>query len=111
MTGMDILKVHSGHMKKTAGVAELKANLSGFLEQVKAGGEVLVTERGMPVARLVPLDRASGREARQERLEEKGLLIPGRGRFGRELLVPPEGDSRIGTGVLAALIDERREGR
>jgi hypothetical protein len=29
----------------------------------------------------------------------------------RSLSEPPEGDTRLGQGVLAALIDERRQGR
>ena len=41
---------------KTAAVAELKANLSKYLGQVKAGEHVLVTERGVPVAKLVPVE-------------------------------------------------------
>jgi prevent-host-death family protein len=42
-------------MKNTAAVAELKAQLSRYLSRVKAGEEILVTERGTPVARLVPV--------------------------------------------------------
>lgn len=98
-------------MKKTAGVAELKANLCKYLHQVKAGREVLITERGTPVARLVPLERSVARETREERLARKGLLILGRGRFSRELLTAPEGDPSIGAGVLAALIGDHRAGR
>jgi prevent-host-death family protein len=97
-------------MKKSAGVAEVKANLSRYLEQVKAGREVLITERGNPVAKLVPLERAATRESREDRLARRGLLL-GRGRFSRALLTPPEGDPSIGAGVLAALIEDRREGR
>ena len=42
-------------MIKTAAVAELKAHLSRLLRRVKAGDEILVTERGVPVARIVPV--------------------------------------------------------
>jgi prevent-host-death family protein len=41
------------------GVAELKASLSSYLAKVKAGEEVIITERGRPVARLVPLGAAA----------------------------------------------------
>jgi prevent-host-death family protein len=34
------------------GVRELRANLSNWLGRVQAGDEVIVTERGRPVARL-----------------------------------------------------------
>jgi len=96
---------------KTAGVAELKARLSGFLDQVKAGTEILVTERGMPIARIVPLAPRDDEDARALRLARKGLLRLGRGRLSRELLTPPKGDPKTGASVLAALIEERRQGR
>ena len=38
------------------GVRELKAKLSEHLARVKAGATVTVTERGRPVARLVPVE-------------------------------------------------------
>ena len=36
-------------------VTELRANLSHWLERVRAGDEVVVTERGVPVARILGL--------------------------------------------------------
>lgn len=39
---------------KRAGIREARQNLSTLLEEVKRGGEVLITDRGKPVARLVP---------------------------------------------------------
>ena len=41
-------------MRHTANVAQIKAKLSEFLRQVKSGGEVVITERGIPVARFRP---------------------------------------------------------
>ncbi len=37
----------------SAGIKEVKNNLSRLLAQVKAGEEILITERGRPVARIV----------------------------------------------------------
>jgi prevent-host-death family protein len=37
----------------SAGIKEVKNNLSRLLARVKAGEEVLITERGSPVARIV----------------------------------------------------------
>jgi prevent-host-death family protein len=37
-------------------VSALRANLSSWLERVRAGEEVVVTDRGLPVARLVPVE-------------------------------------------------------
>lgn len=39
---------------RTVGVRELRQNLSRYLEDVKAGEALLVTERGREVARLIP---------------------------------------------------------
>lgn len=45
------------------GIRELKNNLSRYLDRVREGEEVLVTDRGRPVARLLPLDRSTERLA------------------------------------------------
>jgi prevent-host-death family protein len=42
-------------MMQTVNIAELKNNLSAYLEQVKNGVELIVKDRNRPVARLVPL--------------------------------------------------------
>ena len=42
------------HMSKHVGVRELRQNLSKYLDRVKAGEDLVVTERGREVARLVP---------------------------------------------------------
>jgi len=41
-------------MAAKVGVRELRQNLSKYLERVKAGEELVVTERGEEVARLIP---------------------------------------------------------
>ena len=94
-----------------AGVAELKAGLSRYLERVKAGHEVLVTDRGEPVAKLVPITVEAHRGSRRDRLVRDGLLLPGRGRVRASLLKPPAGRVARGRAVLEALLEERREGR
>lgn len=43
------------------GVRELKNNLSRYLDQVKDGQEIIVTDRGRPVARLAALDGPTDR--------------------------------------------------
>ena len=53
-------------MKKTITqipVAQLKARLSEILRRVRAGNELIVTDRGVPVARLVPMGTAPDAEA------------------------------------------------
>ena len=41
---------------RTAGVREARQNLSMLLDEVKKGREIVITERGRPVAKLVPPD-------------------------------------------------------
>jgi prevent-host-death family protein len=45
---------HSLNATKAVGVRELRQNLSRYLERVKEGETLTVTERGHEVARLVP---------------------------------------------------------
>jgi len=40
----------------SVGVRDLRANLSRYLSEVAAGGSIVITDRGMPVARLVGVD-------------------------------------------------------
>jgi len=42
---------------RTAGVREARQNLSALLDEVKQGREIVITEHGRPVAKLVPPDR------------------------------------------------------
>lgn len=91
-------------MKKTTSVVDLKARLSEHLRLVKAGNELVITERGVPVARLVPLDEGQRRSTRRLRLTRGGLMKPGRGKLPALLKKAPAGPS---SGVLAALLAER----
>lgn len=94
-------------MMKTVGVAELNASLSSFLSIVKAGEEVLVTERGRPIARIVPAGAKSVSDHLAS-LVRRGLLRPAEIEAplpARARVKDPEGR------LLAALLDERREGR
>lgn len=39
---------------RTAGIREVRQNLSALLREVKKGREIVITDRGEPVARLMP---------------------------------------------------------
>lgn len=39
-------------------VSKLRAELAEWIERTRAGEEIIVTERGTPVARLLPVDAA-----------------------------------------------------
>ncbi|MBI1734647.1 MAG: type II toxin-antitoxin system prevent-host-death family antitoxin [Candidatus Rokubacteria bacterium] len=93
------------------GVARLKAQLSRYLEVVKHGEEVVITERGRPVAKLVALRGAEQSESRRERLARAGLLTLGAGRIRPAFFRPLRGPASMGTAVLRALLEERADGR
>ena len=95
---------------ETAAVSELKASLSKFLTKVKAGEEVLVTERGRPIAKLVPLDREKLElPGHLLALERAGLVRVGTGRIPDDfwdLKRPRDAKGR----AVDALLREREEG-
>lgn len=62
------------HMSASVGVRELRQNLSRYLERVKAGEALVVTERGRQVARLIPSGVSADRYA--ELGQRFGATIP-----------------------------------
>lgn len=44
---------------KSISVAVLKSNLSGYLQAVKKGEEIIVTSHRHPIARLMPVGKAT----------------------------------------------------
>jgi prevent-host-death family protein len=56
------------------GVTAFRADLKKWLDLVRSGEEVVVTERGKPIARLSPV----GEAAHLERLTREGILTPAR---------------------------------
>jgi len=64
-------------MATKVGIREARMHLSRYLRMVKTGGEVILTERGKPVCKLVPLGREELSLAdRIARLEAAGLIEP-----------------------------------
>jgi prevent-host-death family protein len=59
---------------QTVNIAELKSNLSAFLEQVRNGEELIVKDRNRPIARLVPLTAGEDLDAEEEILVGAGLM-------------------------------------
>ena len=66
----------------TVGVFEAKNRLTALLDEVEGGGEVIITRRGKPIARLAPLEtgfnRAKARAAAEGlRATSKGQTLAG----------------------------------
>lgn len=90
---------------KPVSVSKAKASLSRYLSHVKNGEEIVVTERGTPVARIVPIRGRENRVGRIARLVRAGLVAPGKG--GKWPFPAPTGAP---SGALASLLKERAEG-
>lgn len=88
------------------GVRELRENLASWLDRVQAGDEVIVTERGRPVARLSGIDRRST----LEELIARGRVTPAKKpktRIDRSKLPKLRGRPTLSDLVIEA----RRDGR
>jgi len=81
------------------GIRELRADLSRYVKKVRAGEEIVVTDRGEAVARLVPMNG----ERPFDRLVREGVIIPAPDR-GRRLRPKPI----EGAGPLSDLVVEDR---
>ena len=94
---------------KIATVSKLKVYLSEYLNQVKAGNEVLITDRGKPVARLVPISPTKAGKESLNRMEKQGLIKLGSGKLPKDFWTMPRGEDPKGL-VLRALLEERDTG-
>jgi len=92
-------------------ISEVKNRLSELLDQVRAGESIVVTDRGVPVARIEPVTTGPDPTGRVRRLERAGILRVGQRVVPSDLwrTAGPalEGDAS----AVAALIEERRAGR
>ena len=93
---------------KTVNIAELKNKLSFYLLQVKAGEELLIRDRNLPVAKLVPFSAGDADE------EELTLVAAGKMRLPkarldlRKLWAIPTG-SVTGNKAIQAVLEDREE--
>jgi prevent-host-death family protein len=95
---------------RSASISETKAKLSALLELVRAGETVTITDRGRPVARLVPAAGSEDEtdEERLARLERKGLIRRPKQKLDAEWFLSRQ-LPRARESVLEALLEERRE--
>jgi len=96
---------------RRASVAQLKEQLSKYLRTVKAGEEILVTERGRPIARLGPVGPSEQEDARMLELIRAGVVRPPlRKKLPRDFWTRKRPEDPNGL-VLRALLEERAESR
>ena len=92
---------------KVVGIRELKARLSEYIRRIRAGEEVLVTDRGKVVAELRPPRKLAPEPAAGlDDLERNGLADLG---APNDPGAYPELDSIIEPGEGGRLLDQERE--
>ena len=96
---------------KTATVTEAKNGLSALLKNVQRGETVLITDRGVPIARIEPVSSPDDSTGRLERLVRAGIIRPGNGEVPARILAGPTVKASNGGNVLDSLLEERRTGR
>jgi prevent-host-death family protein len=69
---LTLMKAPQEPKRLEVGVRELRDHLSRWLDEVKDGHEIVITDRGRAVARLVP----SSRPTRLDALIERGIVTP-----------------------------------
>jgi prevent-host-death family protein len=87
----------------TVGVRELKDNLSRYLARVRVGGEVIVTDHGRPVARVIGIQGKTSAERLAE-LVAAGQITPA----PRRRRAAPRPVELPGRGTVSDLVKEQR---
>lgn len=96
---------------KRVPISRLKARLSEYLEAVKAGEEVIVTDRGRPVARIAPVAGSEERGSRVRMLVRTGQARPPDVEGGIDVKgIAARRPRGTGVSLVDAVIEERREG-
>ena len=92
----------------TTTVSKLKASLGEYLRRVKAGEEVLVTERGRPIAKLTPALTPQALPEHLVHLTKQGLIKVGTGKLPKGFWNLPRPKDPKGL-VVKAVLEEREE--
>jgi prevent-host-death family protein len=91
------------------GVRELRQNLSVYLDRVKAGETLEVTERGQPVARLEPTTRQP--LSIIDRMIADGRITPATRDHRKATMPPPMPDDYEGPTLTEILLQMREKER
>jgi len=91
------------------GLRDANQRFSKAIKAVKAGKEVILTERGKPIAVIKPLEREENLETTIRRLEAEGILRPALKRG--PMPAPSWKPVRIKGKPLSQTISEEREER
>jgi prevent-host-death family protein len=94
----------------TASISEAKNQLSALLKLVQAGQSILITDRGVPVARLEPVRLGAGVPPRMIALAQQGLVRLPEREPDASWLDLPRPALTAGPSASEIVIQERQEG-
>lgn len=94
---------------KTANIAELKNHLSSYLLDVKRGEEVLISDRNVPIAKIVPLKNTDDFSFEELALASAGVLKLPDVTNSTESFLKETRPNLSGKIAIQAIIDERDE--
>ena len=92
---------------KSVTIAELKNRLGVYLNDVKAGEEILVRDRNQPVARIVPLIRSRDEDEELLALASQGKLRLGEGLLEESFWEMPA--PRVPAAALRRAVEQERD--
>lgn len=93
-------------------ISELKNGLSRYLKMVQHGERIVILDRDEPVAEITPISASKNDSEWIEGLIAKGIITRGNPEGMKKVLEKmswPSGEKS--SGVLDALLEERRSGR
>jgi prevent-host-death family protein len=107
---IEVVVTNNYNVVMNVSVRELKAKLSRYLKDAKAGRDVVVTSRGRPVGRLLAIPEQSAEEPAGEELLRRLKLISGVrvGNGGKPLGAKRPIKIRRGQKTLAEMVLEDR---
>jgi prevent-host-death family protein len=92
---------------KSVNIAELKNRLSLYLNEVRAGEEILIRDRNLPIARIVPLQHSPDQDSELLALAAQGKLRLGEGVLDESFWELPA--PRVSAEALRRAIDQERD--
>ena len=95
---------------RSVNVAELKNRLSTYLTYAKGGEVIVIRDRNLPVAKLIPFTAEDASPEELALVAEGGMRLPDKPLDLDQLWKMPRANVR-GNAATQAVLDERNEGR
>jgi len=94
---------------RTVNVADLKNGLSKYLREVRRGEEILIKDRNVPIAKIVPLSDTDDVDAEILALAASGQIRLGTGRIPKSFWSLPAPRIPLEVLVDAILVDREED--